>query len=41
LKKVKKNWCRESKRASIHLRKRKAPSQEASTIGMADLEPIR
>jgi len=31
------------KRASIHLRKRKAPRQEANpqSIGMADLEPIR
>jgi len=30
LKKVKKNWSRELKRASIHLRKRKAPSQKAN-----------
>ena len=41
MKKVKKNWGHELKRASIYLRKRKASSQEASTIGMADLEPIR
>jgi len=30
LKKVKKNWSHELKRASVHLRKRKAPSQEAN-----------
>jgi len=29
-KKVKKNWSHELKRASIHLRKRKAPSQKAN-----------
>jgi len=30
LKKVKKSWSHELKRASIHLRKRKALSQEAN-----------
>jgi len=30
LNKVKKNWPHELKRASIHLRKRKAPSQETN-----------
>jgi len=35
LKKVKKNWSHELKRASIHLRKRKAPSQEANPQPLA------
>jgi len=35
LKKVEKNWPHELKRASIHLRKRKAPSQEANPQPLA------
>jgi len=35
LKKVKKNWSYESKRASIHLRTRKAPSKEANSQPLA------
>jgi len=35
LKKVKKNWFHEVKRASIHLRKRKAPRQEANPQPLA------
>jgi len=35
LKKVKKNWSHELKRASIHSRKRKAPSQEANPQPLA------
>jgi len=35
LKKVKKNWSHELKRASIHLRKHKAPSQETNPQPLA------
>jgi len=35
LKKVKKNWSHELKGASIHLRKRKAPSQDANPQTLA------
>jgi len=35
LKKVKKNWYHKLKRASIHLRKRKAPNQEVNPQQLA------
>ena len=35
MKKVKKNWSHELKRASIHLRKRRASSQEANPQPLA------